>query len=685
MTGVYFKSLYSSSSEVKEVAHAGLRTALEHQTRLPRDLLQTGLRPILMNLADPKRLSVAGLEGLARLLKLLTNYFKVEIGRKLLDHFRTIADPQTLRASARLPLSDNENITKLNRLVNIFHLLPSSADSFLTDLVDAVVQAETELQSTSKSPFSEPLGKFLDRYPTESVSLFLGLIKQARHVRTLRNVLQSRTAPAFHRELAARSWDIVRVCLLSGDPASVLPGLLLCGDLSDLTPGWIGVNNTLIDALFILWDQEPDQRSDSSTGNPESVQRYELMISLFKRALEESPRIDIIFKIITIYTRNIAMDQTSLTSFLYRHVAFSESLLFKRNVLTRFLTWFDDPSQSLADKTYMMRYVISPMILIHSRRSADAPLLDKSIVNWMHNKIWKPMADGFAFADVDELFKIELLHLTTNMVHYCSQHLQDVKKDIIRTAWAYISNEDAVVKQTAYLLAARFFESFESPPKFILRAWTGLLMPPHTEGRTLVRQALDIISPVLHRMPLDSTPPQWAKTTRKLLAEEGQTLNQFIMIYQLIVRQPDLFYPWRALFIPHMLNSLPKLGLQGSATPETRLVSLDVLSVIFKWEQKTAAAADTQSTWITPLAFRETMVSYLVRIATGITEPQPRIQLAPRALVLLKEFLSAPGWNDVSFKLDFFRKALLDPVRMNELTITTFDASVMLTSFARAK
>ena len=127
---MYFKSLYSPSKEVKDVAHAGLRAVPGHQNWIPEDLLQTGLRPILMNPTDPKKLSVAGLEGLARLLELLTHYFKVELGHKLLDHFRIIADPQMLRASSRLPLSDNETITKLNRLVNIFHLLPSAANIF---------------------------------------------------------------------------------------------------------------------------------------------------------------------------------------------------------------------------------------------------------------------------------------------------------------------------------------------------------------------------------------------------------------------------------------------------------------------------------------------------------------------------------------------------------------------------
>ena len=82
--------------KLKEVAHEGLRVVLTHQNRLPKDAFtDLDWRPILMNLADPKRLSVLGLEGLARLLELLTNYFKVEIGYKLLDHFRIVADPQT--------------------------------------------------------------------------------------------------------------------------------------------------------------------------------------------------------------------------------------------------------------------------------------------------------------------------------------------------------------------------------------------------------------------------------------------------------------------------------------------------------------------------------------------------------------------------------------------------------------
>src|SRR5690606_9085943 len=107
---VFFKSLYSKSSEVVEVANKGLKQVLAQQHKLPRDLLQAGLRPILMNLSDYKRLTVACLEGLARLLELLTNYFKVEIGKKLLDHLRQWADPVVLQECAGKPLSEVHEI-----------------------------------------------------------------------------------------------------------------------------------------------------------------------------------------------------------------------------------------------------------------------------------------------------------------------------------------------------------------------------------------------------------------------------------------------------------------------------------------------------------------------------------------------------------------------------------------------
>ncbi|KAG6837441.1 hypothetical protein H0H93_009535 [Arthromyces matolae] len=671
VTSVYFKSLYSPSPEIKDVAHEGLRMVLTHQSRLPKELLQTGLRPILMNLADPKRLSVPGLEGLARLLELLTNYFKVEIGHKLLDHFRFVADPQMLNESARLPLANNEGITKLVRLANIFHLLPSAANIFLENLVNAIVQTESQMCFSNQSPFSEPLAKYLDRYPVDGIEFFLRHLNFPRHMRTLRSILEAKLAPNLERELASRTSHIVTTFLHGPEESSTLPVMLLFRDLVRLVPGWLVENGYVIDALLSIWHAEVPQPEQTAVAVPEVVQRHSVMLDIFVEALKQSPRIDLIFEIVAVFTRNLGMDLVRITSFLYHHVALSEDITFRRNVLMRFLTWFRDTSYTWAHKTNFMRYVVTPTLLVHATRPPPREqLLDLAFISQMHRIIWRPITESDTFSETDDTFKIEVLYLTTILVQHYFELLEDAKKDIIKCAWHFITlSEDVLVKQTAYLLAARFFAAFQTPQKFILRAWTGLLRSPMSEGRASVRQeALATLAPSLPRADAAETGhPQWAKTTRRLLAEEG--IAQQIMIYHLIVKQPDLFYPVRSLFIPHMANSITKLGMSTTATHESRLLSIDLLQVIFNWEEQAtqtaqSAASTTDPIWLTPLGYRENMVSYLVRLCCTPHEPNARATLISRALPLLQMLVSPKGWTDVTVGLRFFSRAL----EQNELS-----------------
>lgn len=63
---------------------------------MPKDLLQSSLRPILVNLANTKSLTMPLLQGLARLLELLSNWFNVTLGAKLLDHLKKWLEPEKL-------------------------------------------------------------------------------------------------------------------------------------------------------------------------------------------------------------------------------------------------------------------------------------------------------------------------------------------------------------------------------------------------------------------------------------------------------------------------------------------------------------------------------------------------------------------------------------------------------------
>ncbi|KAF7352758.1 hypothetical protein MVEN_01242100 [Mycena venus] len=672
VTGVYFKSLYSPSPDVKDVAYDGLKMVLTHQSRLPRELLQTGLRPILMNLADPKRLSVPGLEGLARLLELLTNYFKVEIGHKLLDHFRIVADPQLLSNASKLTLGENEGITKLVRLANIFHLLPSAANIFLEQLVNLIVQTESQMHFSGKSPFSEPLARYLNRYPGEGIDFFLRHLALPSHLRTLRSILQAKLAPNLQRELASRTMSLVAF-VKGDDPLQVIPSLSLISDLVELIPSWISENGFVMDTLLELWHLETPQSEQSAEIEPQLIERHNIMLSIFKTVLATSSRIDLVFEIVAIYTRNLGMDVVRTTRFLYKHVALSDDVLYQRNVLMRFLAWYDDPSYTWSHKMFFIRYVVTPTLLVQAQSDSKDQLLDVGFINRLARLVWHAPPD----LSVDDTFKIELLHLTTVLVQHYSKLLEDAKKEIIRSAWQYIGSEDTIVKQTGYLLTARFFAAFPTPPKFLMRTWLGLLRTPSAEGRPMVRQeALATLVPCLTSVEsAERGFPMWAQSARKLLVEEG--LAQSLTIYHLIVKHSALFYPVRGLFVTHMVNSLNKLGLSTSSTPDSRVLSIEILNVILKWEEQNtqtlaAGAPNGNNPWTTPLTYRENLVSYLVRLATTV-DPSTRNSLVPRALVLLQKMVGPNGWKDVAFGLRFFLK----PLEQNELNAEPFIAQAI--------
>lgn len=194
---VFFKSLYSKSHEVIEAANSGLKGVLAQTNKLPKDLLQNGLRPILMNLSDPKRLNVAGLEGLARLLELLTNYFKVEIGSRLLDHLKNLADPNVLQQTSFKLLEQNPNIRVIASILNIFHLLPPAAVQFLEEMFKIVIDLEEKLRRTQHSPFRAPLLKFVNRYPAETWGFIKPKMTDLRYGRIFSQLLADDSSEAM--------------------------------------------------------------------------------------------------------------------------------------------------------------------------------------------------------------------------------------------------------------------------------------------------------------------------------------------------------------------------------------------------------------------------------------------------------------------------------------------------------
>lgn len=76
------------------------------KTGMPKDLLQSCLRPVLKNLTHIQKLSLPLLQGLSRLLYLLSNWFNVTLGDKLFGYLRQWTEPAKMQSLPDPKVSD---------------------------------------------------------------------------------------------------------------------------------------------------------------------------------------------------------------------------------------------------------------------------------------------------------------------------------------------------------------------------------------------------------------------------------------------------------------------------------------------------------------------------------------------------------------------------------------------------
>ncbi|KAJ9474335.1 Transcription-associated protein 1 [Pseudozyma hubeiensis] len=711
---VYFKSLYSRSEEVVQVAYESLKTVLSQQSKLPKDLLQSGLRPILMTLADRNRLTASGLEGLARLLQLLTNYFKVEIGTKLLDHLTSLAEPAVLHRAAAGSLRDNEQIKTLVAIVNVFRLLPEASFQFLPRLTTTVAEIESQLRRAGPTPFTKPLTLFLNRFAEKAVTYFFegDKLSNPKFLRVVKLSLASDDGPELRAQVTSgREKLLFPLFSNEASAAQVQAGVSIVQQLVDRDPKWLVANKDVFEKLIALWNspnssERRREEANSSatkavaapaTGTPTAAatrtsSETKQLIELFLSYLRIEPHVEAYVAILDAYTYKIAFDLTFATRFIYEHLCTKASNSFKKQMFSRFLTLFEDKDASQTLKTQALRVLINPMLLasygphptssplaspkaapatIDTDKSAapssqaqsktptsdaaqkaddkdgdvemkeaavdgkkpdtaaststeaadgkasttankdadaqdatapgdkvtvadDIEVIDSDLVTQIVNRMWKPFQNPKAANELcsDDALRIELLHMSTMILEHCSDHLAphgQLKKDTIKFGWANLTAEDVTVKNVAYIFIARFLEVFESPIKIVGQVYFGLLRAHQSEGRSMVKKALDILVPALPKRAGASEngqPPQWAKWTKRQLVDEGHNVSQLFAILSLLVRHADLFYSSREMFIPHIVSNLTKLGLVANVNVESRMLAVDLVELLHKWEKR---------------------------------------------------------------------------------------------------
>ncbi|RCI06399.1 hypothetical protein CU098_004433, partial [Rhizopus stolonifer] len=737
---VFFKSLYSKSIEVVEAAHRGLKQVLAQQHKLPKELLQQGLRPILTTLSNHKTLSVAGLEGLARLLELLTNYFKVEIGKKLLDHLKQWAEPKVLQEAAGKPLSENHEIKIIVAILNIFHLLPAAAHIFLDDLVTVVLEMEGHLRRSVSSPFRPNLIKYLNRYPVETVAYFYERLDNVQCAQLFTDILNTESAARLREEVANTSSELVAKTFKSAKVKTDAPsfnalyyrGVMLVHTLVNYNTKYLISHREVLDCLLELWRKRQEkvlsqQQKEEEQYSLMATRELLLLAKIFVDYLQKNTNeIDVIFDLVALFAHESVADLSFLQRFFLESIALKSSAKQKRLILEKFLTIFTDNTVPSNLKMMALRQVVNPSLLAtFVRKDADfGEILDANMMERLDEKIWASlmMESSEDNQYIEDSLRIELLQMTAMIVQYAPHLLADRRKEVIKFGWNYLRLEDATSKQAAYVLIAHFIAAYDTPSKIAIQIYAALLRAHSSEARVLVKQGLDIIAPVL---PVRIAPqeneriPTWVRLTRKVVVEDTHSISQMVNVYQLLIRHSDLFFEYREHFLPQIVNTLPKLGLLQNATPEHKLLTVELAELIINWEKKRikiqeqefnqeasspgspskrkmdidesesssdmdtdtnpnkkaqvqtpsgevkAVPSSTTSTghkeYSPSLTLRENVVGYLVRLACMVFSPTDMIQkrLVQRTIELVKSFLKPGLWPDVHVRFSHLERSLI--------------------------
>ena len=684
---------------------------LQQQSKLPKEVLQSGLRPILVNLADAKRLSVSGLDGLARFLELLTNYFKVEIGVKLLDHFDTLGDQQMLMKAALSPLEDNPDISRMTRLVNIFRLLPSTAVQYLNTLTTHVVEIEALLHQSVPGPFTENLGRYLDRYHAEGAQNLIDNIRNPRYVWTFRNIITSGHAPQLVGALTSRAEEICQLCFSNPEATEfVLPGLLLLRELSRSRPAWLSESDSILEALVGVWRSILLESRNSSVdmSSLHYQQMPALLLEMFMGSLKNQQHVELLFHVVEAFEIRSSFERSYVTFFLYDQAALQASVDYRREILDHFFTLYEDDNINWTYKTNALRLVVNPILRVYfSDPKNDGSLVTTSLIQRIAALMWRPLAVTSSAKQREDALLIEVFSLTTLLVQHCSTKVSDARKDVFKLAWMGINLLEPTVKLMAYILTSRFMASFDTPVKFVRLTWTGLLRLKDTESRSLYREAMDILASSLpSRDPPGTGTPEWAQRVKTVLIEEGHATGQLVTVCELLVNHPDLFYDYRELYVPHVANSLPRLAFSQGASSELKRLTVDIVELFFNWEKRRIATRDAEAIevdererrirqspadlspskrqrldhagtvesstsgggWAAPSHVRELMTAHLLRLVSSSQDPVARGGLSKRALDLFKEILGPKGLPNVTVKLSFFQRTM---TQVSSVTLNT--------------
>ncbi|CDK24856.1 unnamed protein product [Kuraishia capsulata CBS 1993] len=698
---VFFKALCSKSTEIINAAYDGLKAVLAQNNKLPKDLLQNGLRPMLMNLSDHKKLAVSGLKALSSLLELLISYFKVEIGRKLLDHLNAWAQPATLHQIANQELENNPTVQIIVAILNIFYLLPPKAYTFMDEIMKTLLYLEDNLHRRQSSPFRAPIAKFLNRFSEQAIQFFISKFSStSSSTRFVYFVAlpecealleQAKTnLPALMQSITQETKSEIKCTKFAN-----MIGLV--NSISSRDSDWFKDQKPLMAELLTIAEQCLRFERAAPLMSPirfqvtQSVEKLQLLhVSFFRLCGSGSDEVlPFINKICTLDTPL----SSALEDYIFDDIVKSADAEKRKNYLLESVKYATTGEFSLKTQIFLFKHIFNAICIYEGLTTGNLYSLEEgdgsaSWLDSLREKIWlteDQSITNHTSGSIDS-YRFELMQATALVIKYSPDRIAENKKDVIKFTWNFIKLDDSITKQAAYVATSYFIAAFSTPPEIVTPVFTALLKTHHVDTKYLVRQALDLLAPVLsERMEPTGSSMTWLKWPRRVLLEDGFNVTQVVNVYQFIVQHSDLFFVARDDFIPNIITAIGKLTVLTNTATENQVLAIDMAELILVWETKArklrnesgevqevkedadgdqdmdsgATPSVTSAQYTVPFGQRETCITFLIRYICISQQRASENELGQRALRLLYELLGPDYWSEVTVKLSFFERFLV--------------------------
>ncbi|CAG9853589.1 unnamed protein product [Phyllotreta striolata] len=742
---VLYDTLEKPNAELQETAFECMKKFIAGYP-VENKLVHQTVRPLLRTLYDFKNTTLNGFKMLSYLTQLFPNVFNeqlLEFLKKIIENLKV--NFKSNQGTGVSKKSDDEQ--KIVTIISIFHQTPAASSKFITHLCQLVLETEQVMGIEASSPFREVLMKFLLRYPDETLLVFLSdkYIKDQQFSRYLEYLIKHKDGKLFRdfiqnnmtkRIMAMMLSNYVNVNLEAQEKNELqYQAIRIVSLLIKFDDQWLSTQNELVDALKRIWCDDSYQERHKNLEQLEYTHWKEpkLVVKILLHYFCRHPNanIDLLFQLLRATVDRFLPNFQFLRDFLENTVAQNYTVEWKRSAFFRFVELFPTNEMSQELKAKVLQLIIIPCFAVSFERGETnklvggppTPYQDSSdnVVSVFINKLIDP-DNPFPSEDC---VRISLLQFSCLLVEQASPHIHDHDasnkaqgfklRRLMTFAWPCLLVENCIDPATRYhghLLLSHIIDKFAIHRKIILQVFHSLLKAHAVEARSVVRQALEILTPSMPlRMEEGST--MLTHWTKKIIVDEGHSVQQLFHILQLVVKHYKVYYPVRHHLVQHMVSSIQRLGFSPTATLEHRKLAVELAEVIIKWEiygikedsetpestenvatkrssteengdsnrKKLAVAgpsgpvasvkADSNVNKPIDRAHTDNVLNFLLRLACQVNEPastnpvnpatnSPGEVLSRRCVILLKTALRPDIWpQPVDLKLAFFDKILI--------------------------